>query len=113
VDTLTWFLEFMARTSGFNSFMVDMTMQGLKRRLTRVPFQVLTLTPVNLKKMFQHLNMSNLQDRALWCYYLLSFYGLLKKSSAVPKSKSYDVKKFLVRRNISVDVANNMVYIYL
>ena len=68
VDTLTCFLEFMARTSGYphlkhllssvkflhealdlpfptNSFMIDMTMQGLKRRLARVPFQVLPLTP--------------------------------------------------------------------
>ena len=136
VDTLTCFLEFMSRTSGYphlkhllssvkyihdaldqpfptNSFMIDMTMQGLKRRLARVPFQVLPITPVILKKMFEHLNMSNLQDRALWCSYLLSFYGLLRKSSAVPKSASYDEKKVLVRRNISVDVTNNMVYIYL
>ena len=73
VDTLTCFLEFMARTSGFPhlkhllcsvkflheeldqpfptiSFMVDMTMPGLKRRLARVPFQVLLLTPVIQKE---------------------------------------------------------------
>ena len=96
-----------------NSFMVDMTMQGLKRRLARVPFQVLPLTPTILKKMFSHLNMSLPQDRALWCSYLPSFYGLLRKSSAVPKSTSYDVNKVLVRRNISVDVTNNIVYLYL
>ena len=136
VDTLVYFLEFMARTVGYhhlkhllssvkfmhegldepfpvNSFQVDMTMQGLKRRLAKVPFQVLPLTPVILKKMFSHLNMSLLHDRALWCFYLLSFYGLLRKSSAVPKSAVYDVNKVLIRRNISVDVANNMVYLYL
>ena len=136
VDTLTCFLEFMARTSGFphlkhllssvkflhealdqpfptNSFMIDMTMQGLKRRLARVPFQVLPLTPVIMRKMFSHLNMALLADRALWCSYLLSFYGLLRKSSSVPKSSSYNVNKVLVRRNISVDMVNNMVYIYL
>jgi hypothetical protein len=136
VDTLTCFLEFMARSSGYphlkhllssvkflhealdqpfptNSFMVDMTMQGLKRRLARVPFQVLPLTPVILRKMFLHLNMSLLQDRALWCSYLLSFYGLLRKSSAVPKSTTYSVNKVLIRRNIAVDVENNMVYLYL
>ena len=135
-DTLTCFLEFMARTSGYphlkhllssvkymhealdqpfptNSFMIDMTMQGLKRRLARVPFQVLPITPHILRKMFSHLNMSHLQDRALWCSYLLSFYGLLRKSSAVPKSTSFDVNKVLLRRNISVDVENNMVYLYL
>ena len=136
VDTLTCFLEFMARTCGFphlkhllcsvkflhealdqpfptNSFMVDMTMQGLKRRLAKVPFQVLPLTPVILKKIFSHLDMSNPEDLALWCSYLMSFYGLLRKSNAVPKSAIYDPNKVLVRRNISVDVENNIVYIYL
>ena len=136
VDTLVCFLEFMARTSGYphlkhllssvkflhealdepfpiNNFMVDMTMQGLKRRLAKVPFQVLPLTPAIMKKMFSHLNMSLTQDRALWCSYLLSFYGLLRKSSAVPKSNDFNINKVLVRRNISVDVANNMVYLYL
>ena len=136
VDTLVCFLEFMARTSGYphlkhllssvkflhealdepfptNNFMVDMTMQGLKRRLAKVPFQVLPITPAIMKRMFSHLNMSLTQDRALWCSYLLSFYGLLRKSSAVPKSDVFNVNNVLVRRNISVDVANNMVYLYL
>lgn len=136
VDTLTCFLEFMARTSGYphlkhllssvkfmhealdqpfptNSFYVDTTMQGLKRRLAKVPFQVLPLTPSILKRMFSHLNMSVIQDRALWCSFLLSFYGLLRKSNAVPKSAIFSAKKVLTRRNISVDTVNNMVYVYL
>ena len=136
VDTLACFLEFMARTSGYphlkhllssvkflhealdqpfptNSFMIDMTLQGLKRRLAKVPFQVLPLTPDIMRKMFLHLDMSVPQNLALWCSYLLSFYGLLRKSSSVPKSTSFDPNKVLVRRNISVDLANNMVYIYL
>ena len=136
VDTLVCYLEFMARTAGHphlkhllssvkfvhealdlpfpvNSFQVDTTMQGLKRRLAKVPFQVLPLTPTILKKMFKHLNMNIPQDRALWCSYLLSFYGLLRKSSAVPKSTTYDVNKVLVRRNVMVDTVNNMVYLYL
>ena len=136
VDTLVCFLEFMARSSGFphlkhllssvrfihlaldhpfpaNSFMIDTTMQGLKRKLAKVPFQVLPITPSILRRMFSNLNMELPQDRALWCSYLLSFYGLLRKSNAVPKSAQYEVGKVLVRRNISVDVANNMVYMYL
>ena len=136
VDTLTCYMEFMARTAGHphlkhllssvkfvhealdlpypvNSFQVDTTMQGLKRRLAKVPFQVLPLTPVILKKMFQHLDMSRLQDRALWCSYLVSFYGLLRKSSAVPKSNCFAVNKVLVKRNVRVDTENNMVYLYL
>ena len=136
VGTLVCFMEFMARTSGHphlkhllssvkflhealdlkfpaNSFQLDMTMQGLKRRLAKVPFQVLPISPVILRKMFLHLDMNNLQDRALWCSYLLSFYGLLRKSSAVPKSATFNVNKVLVRRNVSVDLQNNMVYLYL
>ena len=136
VDTLVCYMEFMARSSGFphlkhllssvkfmhealdqpfptNSFMLDMTMQGLKRRLARVPFQVLPLTPGILKRMYPHLNMSLPQDQALWCSYLLSFYGLLRKSNAVPKSTLLDPGKVLTRQNISVDLVNNMVYLYL
>ena len=96
-----------------NSFQLDNTMQGLKRRLAKVPFQVLPLTPSILKKMFVHLNMSDLRDRALWCSYLLSFYGLLRKSSAVPKGTKVDINKVLVRRNVKVDRLNSMVYLYL
>lgn len=136
VDGVVCFMEFMARTSGHphlkhllssvkfaheamdlpfpvNSFQIDTTMQGLKRRLARVPFQVLPITPLILKKMFAHLNMDLVQDRALWCSYLLSFYGLLRKSSAVPKSKKYDANKILVRRNVMIDTQSNMVYLYL
>ena len=135
-DTLVCFLEFMARTSGYQhlkhllssvkflhqaldlpcpseSFQLDMTLQGLKRRLARVPFRVLPLTPTILRSMFRHLDMNKLEDRSLWCSYLCSFYGLLRKSSAVPESSKYSIQKILVRRNIKLDLANNMVYIYL
>ena len=135
-DTVVCFLEFMGRTSGYqhlkhllssvkflhdaldkpfptNSFQIDMTMQGLKRRLAKVPFRVLPLSPLVLKSIFYHLDMSRLEDRALWCSYLCSFYGLLRKSSAVPASANFDVQKTLVRRNVHVDLDNNMVYIYL
>ena len=118
IDTLVCFLEFMAQTSGFphlkhllcsvkfqhegldkpfpeNNFLIDMTMQGLKRRLAKVPFQVLPLTPEILRRLYPHLNMCSPQDRALWCSYLLSFYGMLRKSSAVPKSGKYSADKVL------------------
>ena len=135
-DTLVCFLEFMARTSGYqhlkhllssvkflhqalanpfpvNSFQIDMTMQGLKRRLAKVPFRVLPITPGILRNIFSHLDMSKLEDRSLWCSYLVSFYGLLRKSSAVPETQQFSIKKILVRRNIKIDLVNNIVYIYL
>ena len=136
VDTLVCFLEFMAKTSGYNhikhlyasvkylhvaldhsfpenSFQVDTTMQGLKRRLANVPFQVLPLTPQILRKMYKHINVNDPEDRALWCAYLCSFYGLLRKANAVPETSTFDPRKVLVKRNISVDLPNNMVYMYI
>ena len=127
VDTIVCFLEFMARTSGYdhikhlyssvkylhvaldysfpeNSFQVDTTLQGLKRRLANVPFQVLPLTPQILRRIYRHMNMNSAEDRALWCAYLCSFYGLLRKANAVPESVKFDPRKILVKRNITVDL---------
>ena len=73
VDTITCFLEFMARSSGYDhikhfyasvkylhialdqyfpdeSFQIDTTLQGLKRRLANVPFQVLPISPRDSSK---------------------------------------------------------------
>ena len=136
VDSVICYLEFMARSSSFGhlkhllsslkflhlalghkfpegDFMIDMTMQGLKRKLACVPFQVLPISPKILRDMYRHLNMSKPEDLALWCSFLVSFYGLLRKSNAVPKSPKYDPSKVLTRRNITVDPATNMVYIYV
>ena len=136
VDTLTCFLQFMARSSGHahlkhllssvkflhqalgyifpeNDFQVDMTMQGLKRRLAKVPFQVLPLTPKVLRNMYPHINLASPEDRALWGAYLTSFFCLLRKSNAVPKDTLYDPRKILVRRNFRIDLRNNMVYLYI
>ena len=136
VDSIVCFLEFMARTSSHghlkhllsslhflhraldmkfpeNSFQIDMTMQGLKRKLARVPFQVLPITPRVLRDMFKFLDLRKNSDLALWCSFLISFYGLLRKSNAVPEKAVFDPSKVLVRRNLSVDLSTNMVYMYL
>jgi hypothetical protein len=136
VDSVICFLEFMSKTSSFGhlkhllsslkflhlslgysfpaqDFKIDMTMQGLKRKLAQVPFQVLPITPRVLRDMYKHLDMSKPGDLALWSSFLVSFYGLLRKSNAVPKNIKYDPSKVLTRRNILVDPHTNMVYIYV
>ena len=136
VDTLICFLEFMARTSGYghlkhlyssvkflhealnkpfpeNNFQLDTTMQGLKRRLANVPFQVLPLSPKVLRKVFQNLDLSKPENKALWASYLVAFYGLLRKSNVVPESVKFDPRKVLVRRNVQVDLENNVIYLYI
>ena len=130
--TIILYLEFMARTVGYShlkhllktvsfvhealnapfpssSFQIDNTLQGLKRRLARVPFQVLPLTPTILKEMFKHIDVRKTKDLALWCSFLAAFYGLLRKSSAVPENMNTSDRKPLLRRNIQVDEVNNMV----
>ena len=132
---MSLFLEFMARTVGYDhikhllrsvsyihealdldcpvsAFQVQTTLQGLKRRLAKVPFQVLPLTPNILRKMYKHLDMKKIADLALWCSYLTAFYGLLRKASTVPETSSMDERVYLLRRHLKVDHESNMVYIY-
>ena len=135
-DSLICFCEFLARSSSFQhikhcihavqflhesldidfpwrSFQLDMTLQGLKRRLARVAFQVLPITPVILRAMYRHLDMQKTHDLALWCAFLVSFYGLLRKKSVVPKAGPVDPKQVLVRRNLTIHMETRTVYIYL
>lgn len=136
VDTIVCFMEFMSLTSSYehlkhllfsvkflhlaydlqfpeNNFKLDMTMQGLKRRLARVPYQVLPITPKILRGMYKHLDMKKNEDLALWCSFLISFYGLLRKKNAVPETALYDTAKVLTRLNITIDPAGNCLYMYI
>ena len=63
--------------------------------------------------MFRNLDMSKIQDLALWCSFLVSFFGLLRKGNAVPDSSKFEKSKILVRRNICLDLPGNIVYVYL
>lgn len=135
VDSLVCFLELMSRSSGFQhlkhllhsvkflhqaldipfpeeSFQLDMTLQGMKRKLAKVPFQVLPITPKVLRDIYCHLDMNKKADLALWCSFLISFYALLRKKNVVPGS-THDSFKVISRRHISVNLTRNVVYLYL
>ena len=135
-DSLICFCEFMARSVSFqhikhcvhsvqflhqaldipfpcDSFQLDMTLQGLKRKLSKVAFQVLPITPTILRAIYSHLDMKKNQDLALWCSFLISFYGLLRKKSVVPRTGPYDPEKVLVRRHFKLHLETNTVYVYL
>ena len=136
VETLICFLEFMSLTSSYghlkhllssvkylhlaynmefpsNNFQLDMTMQGLKRKLARVPYQVLPLTPRVLRAMYRHIDLSKNEDLALWCAYLVAFFGLLRKKNAVPEGLVHDPSKVLSRRNFSFDMEDYRIYMYV
>ena len=135
-DSLVCFCEFMARSVSFqhikhcvhsvqflhqsldipfpsNSFQLDMTLQGLKRKLSRVAFQVLPITPTILRAIYSQLDMKKNVDLALWCSFLISFYGLLRKKSVVPRTGPFDPKTVLVRRHFKIHEETNTVYVYL
>lgn len=133
-DALCWFMEMMAVSSGYehcknilggvkyahcalglpfpSSFSLDTTMQGLKRRLARTPFQVLPIDPKVLKLMYREINISKKEDLALWCSFLVAFYCLFRKANTVPKDSKFDSSKILTRANIGMDSEKKMIFIY-
>ena len=110
-EHLCWFVELMAVTSGYehckntlggvkyahvalgyefpSSFSLDTTMQGLKRRLARTPFQVLSIDPTVLRAMYENININKTEDLALWCSYLVAFFCLFRKANVVPKDSNF------------------------
>ena len=137
VKDIICFLELMGRTSTYqhvkhvlhsvkflhqsmnipfpeDSFQIDMSLQGLKRKLARVPFQVLPITPKVLKDMFKFIDIKKNEDLALWCSFLISFYGLLRKKNVVPDEKDHlDPRKVICRRHIDVCKVKGRVLLYV
>ena len=95
-----------------SSFSLDSTMQGLKRRLARTPFQVLPIDPKVLKLMYKKIDIRKNEDLALWCSFLVAFFCLFRKANVVPKDAAFDVSKILTRSNIGLDTEKKMVYVY-
>ena len=54
--------------------------------------------------MYKFIDISNPQDLALWCAFLVGFFGLLRKKSICPEDPSdVDPVKILTVRKVSVD----------
>ena len=54
-------------------FQVNTVLQSLKRKLAKVPFQVLPITPKILCDLYKFLDVNNPADLALWCSFLTAF----------------------------------------
>ena len=131
------FLELMALSSGYDhikavlgsigflhknlglsfpadSFQIKITLQALKRRLARAPNQALPIAPEQLLKMYKFIDISNPQDLALWCAFLVGFFGLLRKKSICPEDPSdVDPVKILTVRKVSVDRGKGVALLYI
>ena len=135
-DSLCWFAELMSVTCGYDhiknilvgvkyahvslgyhypcsSFSLDTTLQGLKRRLARTPFQVLPIDPTVLRLMYKNIDINKKQDLALWCSFLTAFYCLFRKANVVPKNGRCDPTKILTRENIGLDRQARVVLVYV
>ena len=137
VEDVIPFLELMALSSGYDhikavfgsigflhknlgicfpsdSFQIKLTLQSLKRRLARAPNQALPIAPAHLLKMYQFIDISNPQDLALWCAFLVGFFGLLRKKSICPEDPSdIDPAKILTVRKVSVDRGKGIALLYV
>ena len=134
-DSLCMFLEILSLTCGYahckavlstvkylhaamgytvhHTFSLDCTLQGLKRRLSGTPFQVLPIDPAVLRVMYSGINIKKKEDLALWCSFLTAFYCLFRKANTVPQDGKFDPNCVLTRENIAIDPSTKMVYVYV
>ena len=75
-------------TEPFRSFLLKLTLRGLRRLNTHKPKQAAPMTPLLLTKMYSKLDMTKEKDRIFWAVSLLSFFLLFRKSNLVPAKKS-------------------------
>ena len=91
-----------------DEFQVNTVLQSIKRKLARVPFQVLPITTDILQSLYNHIDINVPADLALWCSFLVAFYCLFRKANVAPKSLSkFNPVKELSRKKICIleDVA--------
>ena len=94
-------------------FQVNTILQSVKRKLAKVPFQVLPITPDILRSIYNYISIDNPADLALWCSFLVAFYCLFRKANVVPKSQSnFDPAKELSCGKITILEEENVALVY-
>ena len=96
-----------------DSFNLEATLQGIKRRLKGTPQFVLPINPIILRRMYAHIDITKPQDLSLWCSFLTAFYCLFRKANVVPKDQNFDPDCVLTRSDISIDDDGKNVLIYV
>jgi hypothetical protein len=133
---LCLFMELMSNTSGYRhcknvlsgvkflhgatdhgfpeqDFLIETTMQGLKRKLAGTPKQVLPIDPVVLRRMYRFVDIKKPGDLSAWCGFLLAFYCLFRKANLCPKD-SYDNPSVVLKRSdIEIDEELQQVLVYV
>ena len=134
--SLCLFMELMANSSGYrhcknvlsgvkflhgatghnfpeNDFLLETTLQGLKRKLAGTPKQVLPIDPVVLRRMYQFVDPTKPRDLAAWCGFLLAFYCLFRKANLCPKDFDGNPSVVLTRSDVEIDEEQQQVLVYV
>ena len=132
--TLSWYAQFLSRTSkahstivaylsgvkklheitdyntsGFKGYLLKLTMMGLRRLNMHRTRRAYPMSPSILKHIYAQLDMNKAEDAVFWCACLLSFFLLFRKSNLVPDVKfGFDPEKQL-RRQDCVFTNNNII----
>ena len=84
-------------------FQINTILQAIKRKIAKVPFQVLPITPKILTDLYNFINIDNVSDLALWCSFLVAFYCLFRKANVAPKSLvNFNPLKELSRQKFTI-----------
>ena len=113
LGSLKWFASLLDPSSVeiFETAIVEISMKGLKAKLSRPVHQKLPFSVVHLGKFYDVLNLANVKHLACWCAMLLSFFGCFRLSNLVPTAKcNFDPLKHLVRNDIRFK--DNLVLVY-
>ena len=97
-----------------DDWQLESTLKALKRELSGAPLQTLPITPEILLKMYVFIDTNQPKDLASWSSFLTSFYCMLRKASAVPKSlAAFNQTKELTRSKIDIQAGDDTVLVLM
>lgn len=96
-----------------NDFLLETTLQGLKRKLAGTPKQVLPVDPAVLRRMYQFVDTRKLSDLSAWCGFLLAFFCLFRKANLCPKDSDNNPAMVLKRGDVEIDEELGQVLVYV
>ena len=84
-----------------DNWILDTILRGIKRDHPVSRVQKLPITPDILRLIHSHIDLSSPIDVAFWSACLIAFFGFLRKSSLLPKSRDITSAPVLSRKDVS------------
>ena len=97
-----------------DDWQLESTLKALKREMSGAPLQTLPITPEILLKMYAFVDTNKPRDFANWTAFLTTFYCMLRKASAVPKSlDAFNEVKELSRNKVDTAAGAEVVLVLM